>query len=135
VNICNRFVQKNRSVKPDDRVTVMMKGPGAKIDMPFDGAAFGGPAKSENRGYWISPEGAVGVRVPDVRPIWGKEQKRGEQGWEDVVPGSTLDRLLLPQPLGKDYRQLKIVTQPATADQIARLGIDRTPIVRSADVI
>jgi len=30
---------------------------------------------------------------------------------------------------GKDYRLLKIVTQPATPDQFARLGNDRAPVV------
>jgi hypothetical protein len=30
---------------------------------------------------------------------------------------------------GKDYRLLKIVTPPATPEQIARLGNDRAPIV------
>ena len=38
--------------------------------------------------------------------------------------------LLLPQPPGKDYRLLKIVTQPATPSQIEKLGNDRAPIVR-----
>jgi hypothetical protein len=42
-----------------------------------------------------------------------------------VPPGSALKGLLLPQPPGKDYGLLKIVTQPATADQLTRLGDDR----------
>lgn len=35
-----------------------------------------------------------------------------------------------PAPPGKDYRLLKIVTQPASAEQSARLGNDRAPVVR-----
>jgi hypothetical protein len=46
-----------------------------------------------------------------------------------VPPGSALEGLLLPQPPGKDYRLLKIVTQPATPEQFARLGNNRAPVV------
>ena len=45
-----------------------------------------------------------------------------------------LEGLLLPQPPGKHYRLLKIVTRPATASQFARLGNDRAPVVRSTEV-
>jgi len=46
-----------------------------------------------------------------------------------VPTGSALEGLLLPQPPGKDYRLLKIVTQPATPEQVARLGNDRAPVL------
>lgn len=128
--MCNRVVQKNRPVKPGERVTVLLRGPGAEFELPFDGAVFAGPAKSESRNYWIKREGAVDVLVPDVTRFGEKNKTTGEQGWEDLPPGSSLEGLLLPQPPGKDYRLLKIVTQPATPDQVARLGNDRAPIVR-----
>ena len=47
--------------------------------------------------------------------------------------GSSLEGFLLPQPPGKDYRLLKVVTQPATGEQLARLGNDRVPVVRPGD--
>jgi hypothetical protein len=95
----------------------------------FNEAVFGGPAKRESRGYWISREGAEDVIVPNVSRYGEKNKTTDEQGWEDVTPGSSLEGLLLPQPPGKAYRLLKIVTQPATPEQIARLGNDRAPIV------
>jgi hypothetical protein len=72
----------------------------------------------------------VDVVVPDVTRFGEKNQATGEQGWEDLPPGSALQGLLLPQPPGKDYRLLKVMTQPASPDQVARLGNDRAPVVR-----
>jgi len=128
--MCNRVVQKDKVIKPGERISVLMRGPQGEFELSFEEAIFGGPAKVESRNYWIRREGAEDVRVPDVTRFGEKNQTTGEQGWEDVQPNSTLDGLLLPQPPGKDYRLLKIVTQPATPDQIARLGNDRAPIVR-----
>jgi hypothetical protein len=131
--MCNRVVQKNLPVKPGGKVTVLMRGPQGDFELPFTEAVFGGPAKIESRNYWIKREGAVDVVVPEVSRFGEKNKTTGEQGWEDLPPGSALEGLLLPQPPGKDYRLLKIVTQPATADQVARLGNDRAPIVRSLE--
>ena len=128
--MCNRVVQKNRPIKPGERVTVLMRGPQGEFELPFTEAVFGGPARSESRNYWIKREGAVDVVVPDVTRFGEKNQATGEQGWEDLPPDSALQGLLLPQPPGKDYRLLKIMTQPASPDQVARLGNDRAPIVR-----
>jgi hypothetical protein len=128
--MCNRVVQKDRLVKPGEKLTVVMRGPGAEFDLNFDDAVFAGPAKFESRDYWIKREGAVEVLVPDVTCFGEKNKSTDEQGWENLPPGSSLEGLLLPKPPGKDYRLLKIVTQPATHDQIARLGNDRAPIVR-----
>ena len=109
---------------------VLMRGPQGEFELPFTEAVFGGPAKKESRNYWLHREGAEEVVVPNVSKFGEKNKATGEQGWEDVTPGSSLEGLLLPQPPGKSYRLLKIVTQPATPEQIARLGNDRTPIVR-----
>jgi len=128
--MCNRVVQKNLPVKPGERVTVLMRGPQGDFELPFTEAIFGGPAKIESRNYWIKREGAEDVIVPDVTRFGEKNKATGEQGWEDLPPGSALQGLLLPQPPGKEYRLLKVVTQPATSDQIARLGNDRAPVVR-----
>src|SRR3954447_12451188 len=127
--MCNRVVQNDVTVKPGGKLTVLMKGPGGKFELPFNEAIFGGPAKRESRGYWISREGAVEVLVPNVTRFGEKNKATEEQGWEDVPPGSALEGLLLPQPPGKDYRLLKIVTQPATPEQLARLGNDRAPMI------
>jgi hypothetical protein len=90
---------------------------------------FGGPAKRESRNYWIRREGAEPVVVPDIERFGEKNKATGEQGWEDVPPGTALEGLLLPQPPGKGYRLLKIVTQPAKEDQVSRLGNDRAPVL------
>lgn len=127
--MCNRFVQKDKVIKPGERATVLLKGPGGEFELPFPDAVFGGPAKKESRNYWLKKEGAVDVVVPDITRFGEKSKTTGEQGWEDVTPGSSLEGLLLPQPPGKDYRLLKIVTQTATADQLARMGNDRAPVV------
>src|ERR1041385_5263276 len=128
--MCNRVVQNDVVVKPGERVTVLMRGPGGEYEVPFTEAVFGGPAKVESIGYWTKHEGAEKVLVPSVSGYGEKNKTTGEQGWEDVTPGSMLEGVLLPQPPGKNYRLLKILTQPATADQLARLGNDRAPIVR-----
>jgi len=130
--MCNRVVQKGKIIKPGEKITVRMKGPGAEFDVEFDGAIFGGPAKRESKGYWKSKEHAEEVIIPDVERFGEKNKSTGEQGWEDVPTNSALEGLLLPQPPGKQYRLLKIVTQPATPDQIMRLGNDRAPVVRSS---
>ena len=122
--MCNRVVQNDVVVKPGGRATVLLRGPGGAFELPFSEAIFGGPAKRESRGYWIKREGAEDVLVPNISKFGEKNKTTGEQGWEDVPPG-----LLLPQPPGKDYRLLKIVTQPATPAQLARLGNDRAPVV------
>ena len=127
--MCNRVVQNDLIIKPGGRVTVLMKGPGGEFELPFNEAIFGGPAKKESRNYWIEREGAEEVIVPNVTRFGEKNQATEEQGWEDMRPGSALEGLLLPRPPGKDYRLLKIVTQPATPDQLARLGNDRAPVV------
>lgn len=128
--MCNRVVQNDVEIKPGGRATVLLKGPGGEFELPFTEAIFGGPAKRESRGYWLRRERAEEVMVPNVTRFGEKNQATGEQGWEQLPPGSALEGLLLPQPPGKIYRLLKIVTQPATADKIVRLGNDRAPVVR-----
>ena len=127
--MCNRFVQNSRLVKPGERATVLMRGPGGEFEMPFEEAVFGGPARSESRNYWIKCEGAEPVIVPDIERFGEKDKTTGQQNWEDLPAGSALEGLLLPRPPGKDYRLLKVVTHAATPDQIARLGNDRAPVV------
>lgn len=127
--MCNRFVQKGKVVKPGERARVLMKGPGAVFEMPFDDAIFGGSARSESRNYWIRREGAEPVIVPEIERFGEKDKATGQQNWEDIPAGSALEGLLLPRPPGKDYRLLKIVTQAATEEQIARLGNDRVPVL------
>jgi len=126
--MCNRVVQDGTEIKPGQPVKVLLRGPGGQFELPFE-AVFGGPAKKESRGYWIQREGAEEVRVPQVSRFGEKNKTTGAQGYEDLAPGSSLEGLLLPTPPGKDYRLLKIVTQPATPEQSARLGNDRAPVV------
>jgi hypothetical protein len=126
--MCNRFVQQGREVRPGQRAVVLMRGPGGEFEIPFDEAVFGGPARSESRAYWIKRERAEPVLVPEIGRFGERHKLTGEQGWEDVPAHSAMEGLLLPRPAGKDYRLLKVVTQAATADQIARLGNDRVPI-------
>jgi hypothetical protein len=127
--MCNRVVQKNKIIKPGEKITVLMRGPQGEFELPFTEAVFGGPAKNESRNYWIQRERAEPVIIPDVSRFGEKNKTTEEQGWEDVPNGSALQGLLLPQPPGKDYRLIKVVTQPATAEQFAKLGNDRAPIL------
>jgi hypothetical protein len=128
--MCNRFVQDEVVIKPGGSAKVLMRGPQGEFELPFTEAIFGGPAKKESRNYWIQREGAEEVIVPGITRFGEKNKTTGEQNWEEVAPGSALEGLLLPQPPGKEYRLLKIVTQPATPEQLARLGNDRAPVVR-----
>ena len=131
--MCNRVVQNGVEIKPGGKAYVLMRGPQGEFELPFTEAVFGGPAKTESRRYWIHREGAEEVRVPNISKFGEKNKSTGGQGWEEVAPGSSLEGLLLPRPLGKEYRLLKIVTQPATPEQVARLGNDRAPIVITPD--
>jgi hypothetical protein len=130
--MCNRFVQNGREVRPGQKTTVLMKGPGGFFEMPFDEAVFGGPARSESRKYWIRREGAEEVIVPGIERFGERDKRTGRQNWASVPPESALEGLLLPSPPGKDYRLLKIVTQPATSEQSERLGNDRVPVLVGA---
>jgi hypothetical protein len=127
--MCNRVVQNQVVIKPGEGAVVLMRGPGGEFELPFTEAIFGGPAKKESRSYWLKRERAEEVLVPQVTRFGEKNQTTGEQGWEDLAPDSALEGLLLPCPPGKDYRLLKIVTQQATPEQLARLGNDRAPVV------
>jgi hypothetical protein len=127
--MCNRIVQKDQEVKPGGRITVRMRGPQGEFDLEFTEAVFGGPAKRESRGYWKGKEGAEDVIIPDVSKFGEKNKETGEQGYEELPAGSALQGLLLPQPPGKAYRLLKVLTQPATPEQFAKLGNDRAPVV------
>ena len=126
--MCNRFVQKGHEVRPGQRATVLMRGPGGEFELPFDEAIFGGPARRESRNYWIKREGAEPVLIPEIERFGEKDQTSGRQNWEVVPAHSIMEGLLLPQPAGKDYRLLKVVTQDATAEQLSRLGNDRVPV-------
>ena len=127
--MCNRVVQKGRGeVKPQGHLTVLIRGPNGLFELPFE-AVFGGPARSEKRRYWMQVERAQEVIVPDVERYGEKNKETGAQGYEDVPPGTALEGLLLPTPPGKDYRLLKVLTQPATPEQFARLGNDRAPVL------
>jgi len=127
--MCNRYIQDGAEIKPGQRTKVLLRDPGGEFELPFTEAIFGGPAKKESRNYWIRREVAEDVIVPAISRFEEKSKTTGAQGWEDVTPGSSLEGLLLPQPPGKEYRLLKIVTQPATPDQLARMGNDRAPVV------
>lgn len=131
--MCNRFVQNGREVRPQQNAIVLMKGPGGFFELPFE-AVFGGPARNESRIYWIQREGAEPVIVPDIERFGEKDKTTGQQNWENVPAGTALQGLLLPTPPGKDYRLLKVVTQPATPEQFARLGNDRVPVMGSSGV-
>ena len=129
--MCNRFVQKGRGeVRPGQPARVLLKGPGAAFEIEAEGV-FSGCARVEKTGYWIRSLGAEPVIVPEVERFGEKHQITGQQTYEDVPPGTALEGLLLPQPPGKDYRLLKIVTQDATPEEFARWGNDRAPVVKS----
>ena len=108
-----------------------MRGPGGEYELPFEEAVFGGPARKESRRYWITKEGAEDVLIPNVSRFGEMNKATGEQGYEDTPPGTALEGLLLPVPAGKAYRLLKVLTQPATLEQLARLGNDRAPVFHS----
>jgi hypothetical protein len=117
-----------RVVKPGQPATVLIRGPAGTHEIPFE-AIFGGPARSESRNYWLKRERAEPVIVPDISAFGEQHEQTGAQGWEVLPEGSAIEGFLLPQPAGKDYRLLKIVTRPATAEQLQRLGNDRVPVV------
>ena len=95
------------------------------------------PGKMDGMATFPGPDGrTIIVRNHELSleddkegPFGEKNKLTGTQGYEDLPPDSRLEGLLLPQPPGKEYRLLKIVTQPATPEQLARLGNDRAPVV------
>jgi hypothetical protein len=126
------------------------------------GFAVGGRATQRNPFHapqngvcWLLPKPSYGrpvvgyVAAPFTRasafpePHCGNESKTGVQNHEDTPPGTALEGLLLPQPPGKDYRLLKVLTQPAEQaegtsggrsmgepppEQFARWGNGRAPV-------
>ena len=128
--MCNRFVQSGRVVKPGQKATVLLRGPGGECEIPFDDAIFGGPARQESRNYWMHREKAEPVVVPRISAFGEQHEVTGVQGWEALPEGSALEGFLLPQPPGKNYRLLKVVTRPATPEQWEKLGNDRAPVVQ-----
>ncbi len=127
--MCNRYVQSGKEVRPGQRTRVLLRSAAGKFDVPFENVIFGGPARSESRNYWLRREQAESVIIPDISRFGEKDKSTGQQNWEDVPAGTALDGLLLPTPPGKDYRLLKILTQPATPEQVCRLGNDRAPVI------
>lgn len=128
VVMCNRYVQTGKEIRPGQGTIVLMRGPGGTYELPFTEAIFGGPARMESRNYWIKREGAEPVIVPGISRFGEKDKTTGTQNWEDVPEDSAMEGLLLPRPPGKEYRLLKVVTQPATEEQKTRLGNDRVPV-------
>ncbi len=90
------------------------------------------PARSESRGYWLRREHAEPAIIPNVTGFGEKDKATGQQNWAQFPAPAALEALLLPQPPGKAYRLLKVLTQPATPDQLARLRNDRAPVVVAA---
>jgi hypothetical protein len=129
--MCNRVVQKGVIKRPGQPLTVKIRGPGGDYELPLE-AIFGGPARVESKGYWIKREGAQPAIIPDVSRFGEKNKSTGQQGWMDVPPGSSLEGLLLPSPPGKDYRLVKVLTQEASAAELALLGNNRMPVVNRA---
>ena len=128
--MCNRVVQKGKVIKPGEKITVLMKGPGAEFELTFDGAVFGGPAKSESRGYWLKRERAEPVIIPDVSRYGEKNKTTEEQGWEDVQPGSSLEGLCAAAATTRQgLSAIESCHAARYTDQIARLGNDRAPVV------
>ena len=126
--MCNRLIQDGAEVRPGQKARVLMRGPGGEFELEFGDAVFAGAAKSESKGYWISREQAEPVIIPRISRFGEKHKSTGAQSWEDVPAGTALEGLLLPQPPGKAYRLLKVMTQPATLEQATRWGNDRAPI-------
>ena len=128
--MCNRFVQFGKVIKPGEPAMVLMNGPGGDYEAPVE-SIFGGPARKESRIYWLNSLRASEVVIPGVSRFGEQHEITHQQTWEELPPGSALRGFLLPAPPGKSYRLLKVITQPATPDQIDRLGNDRAPVVQS----
>jgi hypothetical protein len=71
------------------------------------------------------------VLVPEVSRFGEKDKATGQQHREVAPEGAAMEGLLLPTPPGKQCRLLKVVTQPASAEQKTRLGNDRVPVFRA----
>ncbi len=97
----NRFVQKGREVRPGQRALVLMRGPGGEFEVLFDEAVFGGPARNESRHYWIRHEGAEPVLVADISSFGEEDETTGEQHWEDVPAGSSMEGRAASAPAGE----------------------------------
>src|SRR5438067_11095357 len=108
--MCNRIVQKGREVKPGQPVMVLMRGPRGEFEMPFEEAAFGGPARNESRNYWIQREGADPLSVPDAERFFERDETTGKQNSEDVPSGTALEGLWQRKAPGQDCRALKVCT-------------------------
>ncbi|MFZ4681703.1 MAG: hypothetical protein ACOYMS_04305 [Terrimicrobiaceae bacterium] len=126
--MCNAFSQNGRDVRPGQRATVRVKATGEV----FDQAVFAGCARHESRGWW-KRQGASEA-ILDATRFAEKNKSTGVFTWDDIPAGQAIEALLEPQPDGKDYRLLKVVTREATPEELARFGNNRVPVLAASDV-
>jgi hypothetical protein len=125
--MCNRFVQNGRVVKPGEKATVLLRGPAGEFEIEFDQAVFSGNAREDKKRYWLRQ--ADEVIVPGISAYGEKHKVTGAQSFEEVPEGSKMLGFLLPQPEGKQYRLLKILTTDGGPIRTALFGNDRTPVL------
>lgn len=125
--MCNRFVQNGRVVKPGEKATVLLRGPAGEFEIEFDQAVFSGNAREDKKRYWLKQ--ADEVIVPGISAYGEKNKLTGAQSFEQVPDGSRALGFLLPQPEGKEYRLLKILTTDGGPKRTALFGNDRTPVL------
>lgn len=125
--MCNRFIQNGRVVKPGEKATVLLRGPAGEFALEFPNAVFSGNAREDKKRYWLKQ--AEECVVPGITAYGEKNKTTGAQSFEEVPDGSKMLGFLLPQPEGKTYRLLKILTRDGGPTRTALFGNDRTPVL------
>lgn len=127
--MCNVVIQSGQQIRPQGILRVRLEEDGRSAE-----GVFAGSARRESRAYW-SREGAEPCLIPDVSGFGESNERDGGQSFETLPEGSSLRGFLLPPKVSKtgaEYRLLKVMTRPATAEEYARLGNERMPIVEIA---
>jgi len=67
-----------------------------------------------------------------TRPSFAGCARHESRGWWKRQ--GAIEAMLEPQPAGKDYRLLKVVTREASAEELARSGKNRVPLLAAVEV-
>ncbi len=109
--------------RPGPRAPVRVKATGEV----FDQAVLAGCARHESRGWWKRQGATEAIR--EASRFAEKNKAPGAFTREDVPAGNVIEAMREPQPAGKEYRRRKVVTREATAEELARFGNNRVPVL------
>jgi len=87
-----------------------------------------GFARSEILKWWLRKKGGEAASLAADK-FAERNHKTGQLVWQDMPAGKAIRAVIEPGNPGKKYLPLRVVTRPATADEIEQFGHDRMPVI------